>query len=68
MRGMYYFYELNLLNGETITLKENPHEQHYSTLEQFREVDDNHIFIIQHGREGTLYIPKRSIAYIREYF
>ena len=67
MAGMYYFYELHLLSGETIPLSENPQEQH-TTLEQFREVDDDHIFIIEHGREGTLYIPKRNIAYIREYF
>lgn len=63
---VYQIYELHLLNGEILFLSERydlPSEDGF--VGEYEKADDNHMFTISDLLFGPIYVPKKSILYIK---
>ena len=62
----YQIYELHLINGEVVELIEEydlPFEKGF--VKQYEKADDNYMFIINDATSGAVYVPKKSIVFIK---
>ena len=65
-RTFYQIYELHLINGEVVSLAEEyelPFKNGF--VAKFERADDNHMFAIDDAIFGSVYVPKKSIVYVK---
>ena len=65
-RTIYQIYELHLINGEVVSLAEEydlPFKKGF--VVEFEKADDNHMFAIDDAILGSVYVPKKSIVYVK---
>ena len=65
-KTFYQIYELHLINGEVVSLAEEydlPFKEGF--VAQFDKADDNHMFTIDDAIFGSVYVPKKSIVYVK---
>ncbi len=65
-KTIYQIYELHLINGEVVSLAEEydlPFKKGF--VAEFEKADDNHMFAIDDAIFGSVYVPKKSIVYVK---